>query len=158
MTLHPGAQKFPLRVSDSESFVVHSPGLGSRIGVGLVGAIKMLSDLDAIFIICCCFTNYPKFSTLRQKTFIISQFLWVRNQEQLRWVPDSLFRGYSLCVCRTCSLLRRLCEERGRGTCTKLTHRTVGRIQLLPGCWAWGFSCWLLAEGHLQCLAMWASP
>ena len=48
----------------------------SRMGVGFFHVLFLPNDILVTY---CCITNYPKVSGLKQQTFIISQFLWVRN-------------------------------------------------------------------------------
>lgn len=39
--------------------------------------------IRSVWVIYCCETNFPRFRTLRQQTFIILQSLWIKGQHSL---------------------------------------------------------------------------
>lgn len=85
----------------------------------------------------------PKLSGLKQKSFIISSSLWVRNQACLAgWLWQ---RALKVLVRAVVS-----CEGLAwGGSYFKLTYMFVSRIQLISGCWTEGLIslldiCWCL--------------
>lgn len=98
----------------------------------------------------------PKLSGLKQKSFIISSSLWVRNQACLAgWLWQ---RALKVLVRAVVS-----CEGLAwGGSYFKLTYMFVSRIQLISGCWTEGlFSlldiCWCL-PCYLPCAPLHRAP
>jgi len=104
-----------------------------------------------------CLTTTPKFSDLKQHTFIKPQFLWVRNPDTayLHLLFQDVLQSCNHNVSQTWDFSSESSD--GQRSASKLTNVVVGRMQYIEFTLA-SVSCWLLVGSCFWFFGKWPFP